>query len=141
MRGWFLATGAVTMAVLSACGPRAPACPDTAQGDRFLSAEEFAAALEAAPVPFSSPVEVELGRRKILADKVVSGPLCNDEWRGTVYVTCDARVAGWSDSKAPEFLKGCNLEVASGTVVYVAAHYNTAYYEGCSCHTGEIGGP
>lgn len=76
-----------------------------------------------------------------MADKVVSGPLCNDTWRGTVYVTCDAQVAAWSDAKAPEFLKGCDLEVEPGTVVYVEAHYNTAYYEGCSCHTGEIGGP
>lgn len=97
-------------------------------------------ALAATPAPAAPAKEVDLGRMKIVADKVVSGPLCNDSWRGTVYVTCDARVAEWTDSVAPEFLKGCDLNIDPGTVVYVAAHYNTAYYEGCSCHTGEIGG-
>ena len=141
MRGWTVMLAAFLLAATAACGPREPACPNSLDPARFLSDEEFALALEATPPPFASPVEVEIGRSKIMADKVVSGPLCNDTWSGTVYVTCDARVAEWSDEKAPEFLKGCNLEVEPGTVVYVAAHYNTAYYEGCSCHTGEIGGP
>jgi hypothetical protein len=141
VRGWFGLSGIVALATLAACGPRVPACPDGASGGHFISAEEFALALAATPAPYSTPAEVEIGGKKILADKVVSGPLCNDKWRGTVYVSCDARVAEWSDSAAPGFLKGCNLEVEPGTVVYVAAHSNTAYYEGCSCHTGEIGGP
>jgi hypothetical protein len=93
------------------------ACPNSLDPGRFLSDEEFALALEASPPPSASPLEVEIGRRKIMADKVVSGPLCNDTWRGTVYVTCDARVAAWSDAEAPTFLKGCNLDVESGTVV------------------------
>jgi hypothetical protein len=140
VRRTLLLPGVVMMLAAAACGPRAPACPTPSDGKRFLSAEEFATALAATPAPPSSAEEVDLGRMKIVADKVVSGPLCNDSWRGTVYVTCDARVAAWTDSKAPEFLKGCNLEIEPGTVVYVGAHYNTAYYEGCSCHTGEIGG-
>lgn len=141
MRGWTVMLAALLVATAAACGPRAPACPNSSDPGRFLSEEEFALAREATPPPFSSPVEVDFGRTKIMADKVVRGALCNDTWRGTVYVSCDARVAAWSDAKAPAFLKGCNLEVKPGTVVYVAAHYNTAYYEGCSCHTGEIGGP
>ena len=38
----------------------------------------------------------------------------------------------------PLFLKGCDLNIAPNTVVYVAAHNDDAYYKGCSCHTGEI---
>ena len=141
MRAWILTLGGVLLAMLAACGPQEPVCPNSSDPGRFLNYEEFAMALDATPAPSASPVEVEIGRNLILADKVVGGPLCNDHWSGTVYVTCDARVAAWSDSKAPVFLKGCNLDIDPGTVVYVAAHYNTPYYEGCSCHTGEIGGP
>jgi len=141
VRGLLLTLGGILLAVLSACGPREPACPNGSDAGRFLTEEELALAMDATPSSLTSPVEVEIGSRTHLVDKVVSGPLCNDIWRGTVYVTCDARVAAWSDQEGPEFLKGCDLEVAPGTVAYVAAHYNTAYYEGCSCHTGEIGGP
>jgi len=141
LRGRLLAIAVVILAALTGCGPRTPACPETAEVNHHLGQEEFAEALAATPVTLAAPVEVELGRRKIQADKVVSGPLCNDSWRGTVYVTCDARVAEWVNTDAPEFLKGCNLDIESGTVVYVAAHYDAPYYEGCSCHTGEIGGP
>jgi len=82
-----------------------------------------------------------MGGRKTLVDKVVSGPLCNDTWPARVYVTCNAKVAEWVEAEAPEFLKGCDLRIEPGTVVYVAAHYDTPYFEGCSCHTGEIGSP
>jgi hypothetical protein len=72
-------------------------------------------------------------------DKIVDYPLCNDDWSGTVYVSCDARVAEAElDADAnPLFFKGCNLNIAPNTVVYVAAHNDAAYYKGCSCHTGE----
>jgi hypothetical protein len=78
---------------------------------------------------------VEVNGKMILADKVVEGPLCNDLWRGEVYVGCDVQVAAWEEE--PLFLKGCELTIEPGTVVYVAAHNNEAYYKGCSCHTGE----
>jgi len=51
--------GIVMIAALAACGPREPACPEPADGKRFLSDEESPRALEAAPAPFTSPVEVE----------------------------------------------------------------------------------
>ena len=71
-------------------------------------------------------------------DKLVDYPLCNDDWSGTVYVSCDAQVAESElDAQAnPLFLKGCNLNIAPNTVVYVAAHNDEAFYKGCSCHTG-----
>jgi hypothetical protein len=69
-------------------------------------------------------------------DRVVSGPLCNDRWQGTVYVGCEVQVLEWSET--PLFLKDCDLTIEPGTVVYVADHNDAAYYNGCSCHTGEL---
>ena len=80
-----------------------------------------------------------VGKSEILVDKVVEGALCNDTWKGTVYVTCDVQVYPWVEQ--PTFLKDCQLEIDPQAVVYVAYHNNTAYYEGCSCHTGETPEP
>ena len=93
------------------------------------------------PAPASlGPIQVEIGGKLMEVDKVVDYPLCNDNWSGTVYVGCDARVAEAElDADAnPLFLKGCDLKIAPNTVVYVAAHNDAAYYKGCSCHTGEV---
>ena len=90
------------------------------------------------PKPPTEPTTVEIGGKTITVDKLIDYPLCNDVWSGTVYVSCDAQI-GEAETDAEEnplFLKGCNLEIASGTVVYVAAHNDAAYYKGCSCHTG-----
>jgi hypothetical protein len=89
----------------------------------------------ATPGPTPTPILVEIRGKKIAVDKVVEGPLCDDTWRGTVYVTCNVQVKAWE--KRPDFLKGCNLTIEPGTVVYVAAHNDAAYYNGCSCHFGE----
>lgn len=85
------------------------------------------------------PVEVEIQGKRMQVDKVVDYPLCNDDWKGIVYVSCEARVADAElDAESnPLFLKGCNLNIAPNTVVYVAAHNDAAYYKGCSCHSGE----
>lgn len=91
------------------------------------------------PTPASGPFHVQIGRKEIFVDKVVEGPLCNDTWSGTVYVTCDTQVYAWEE--VPIFLKDCSLNIEPGTIVYVAYHNDTAYYEGCSCHTGEITNP
>lgn len=86
------------------------------------------------PGPSPTPILTEIKGKKIAVDKVVEGPLCHDVWRGTVYVTCNVQVRAWE--KRPNFLEGCNLTIEPGTVVYVAAHNDAAYYNGCSCHTG-----
>ena len=96
-----------------------------------------------APPPISesvTPLQVEIQGKLMEVDKVVDYPLCNDDWSGTVYVSCETRVAEAElDADAnPLFLKGCNLNIAPNTVVYVAAHNDAAYYKGCSCHTGEV---
>ena len=90
------------------------------------------------PTP-SVPTQVDLNGRTVLVDKVVTGALCNDTWSGTIYVACDVQVYRWEED--PLFLKDCNLTIEPNTVVYVADHNNTAYYNGCSCHTGEIAEP
>jgi hypothetical protein len=89
--------------------------------------------------PSTSPVTVEIGGRNITVDRLVEGPLCNDTWRGTIYVGCDVIVgeSSMDNDQNPLFLKGCDLKIESNTVVYVAAHNDAAYYKGCSCHTGE----
>jgi len=93
------------------------------------------------PVPKSSeaPITVEINRKMVSVDKLVDYPLCNDYWSGTIYVSCDAQVAEaeLDADENPLFLKGCNLIIEANTVVFVAAHNDTAYYKGCSCHTGE----
>ena len=88
--------------------------------------------------PVSGPGEAIVQGRKMTVDKLVNYPLCNDKWSGTVYVGCDVQVADaeLDANSNPLFLKGCNLEIAPGAVVYVAAHNDAPYYKGCSCHTG-----
>ena len=120
----------------TACQPTARTCPEVSEAERFLRGDELKQAMEATPVPFSQPITVNVGGREFPVDKVVTGALCNDTWRGTVYVGCDVRVPEWDEE--PTFLEDCQLEVEPGTVVYVAAHNNSAYYQGCSCHTGVI---
>ena len=91
------------------------------------------------PVTLTSPQSVEIGGKIREIDKLVNYPLCNDNWSGIVYVDCDVQVASaeFDQEKNPLFFKGCNLNIEPNTIVYVAAHNDTAYYKGCSCHTGE----
>jgi hypothetical protein len=91
------------------------------------------------PDQFISPIEVEVGGKMMMVDKKVDYPICNDKWSGTVYVSCEASVAQakTDENDNPLFFKGCDLRIEPGTIVYVAAHNDAAYYKGCSCHNGE----
>jgi len=120
------------MLTLVGCAGSNTACPTSSPQKYLLVPPEVLPT----PTPQSAPLFVEINGKTIAVDKIVSGALCNDEWQGTVYVTCDVQVYPWEE--VPTFLKGCNLIIHPGTVVYVAAHNNTAYYQGCSCHTGEL---
>jgi hypothetical protein len=82
----------------------------------------------------SSPSLVEIGGRMMEVDRLVEGALCNDAWSGTVYVGCNVQVVEWTGEEYPTFLKNCNLSIEPDTIVYVAAHNDAAYYNGCSCH-------
>ncbi|NLE75671.1 MAG: hypothetical protein GX605_02815 [Chloroflexi bacterium] len=116
----------IALLFLAGCQPSAPACPPAAH----LNAPPTELAT---PTPAAGPVSVAIGRRSVLVDKVVSGPLCHDAWSGAIYVTCDVQVLPWEGR--PTFLDGCALHIEPGTAVYVAHHNNAAYYNGCSCHT------
>lgn len=117
--------------LLAACGPNPSTCPPQ---PRLDGAQEAAAWASEA-----TPAQVEISGRLVWVDRVVHGPLCNGDWQGTVYVACDVQVPAWAET--PTFLEACDLTIAPGSVVYVAYHNDTAYYNGCSCHTGEIGQP
>lgn len=125
--------------LLAACSRTNTVCPP--DKDTNLSTPQLADLIKAQP-PISTssgPLQVEIKGKLMEVDKVVNYPLCNDNWSGTVYVSCDAQVAEAElDADAnPLFLKGCDLKIAPNTVVYVAAHNDAAYYKGCSCHTGD----
>jgi hypothetical protein len=128
----------VTAFLISACQRQNNVCPPIEGTPKPRPALADLIAMPA-PEPQNGPVAVEIGDKIITVNKQVDYPLCNDEWSGIVYVSCDAQVAqAESDEEEnPLFLKGCNLKIEPGTIVYVAAHNNTAYYKGCSCHTGE----
>jgi hypothetical protein len=124
---------------MTGCGKQASVCPAGTGTPSFLTIPPGEL-----PTPTSgpapAPVVIEIGGRTVTVDRVVEGPLCNDTWNGTVYVACNVQVYPWA--KSPDFLQDCNLNIEPGTVVYVAHHNDTAYYNGCSsCHTGEVAEP
>lgn len=86
----------------------------------------------------AQPQVVEIGKKQMEVDEVISGTLCNDSWSGTVYVLCDLQIPAWKGEGEEEvealFFQDCDLEIAPNTVVYVEAHGDQAYYQGCSCH-------
>jgi len=133
----FIVTG-IALLCLSACQKQVSACPNPTGTREYLKV-----APEELPAPIfetnSAPITIKIGGKPILVNRIVEGPLCNDSWSGMVYITCNVQVYQWEEQ--PTFLKDCNLSIAPGSVVYVAYHNDTAYYNGCSCHTGEIAGP
>ncbi len=73
--------------------------------------------------------------QEVLVDEVITGPVCNARWAGTLYVTCDIQIPVW-DKEAEEalFFQECALKIEEGAVIYVEAHGNQPYYQGYSCH-------
>jgi hypothetical protein len=122
--------------LLSSCAEK-QVCPTPGDDKRYLSQEDLVSLNT--PVDEMSPTEVSINGKTILVDQLVTGPLCIGQWAGTVYVGCDVQVMEWEET--PLFLKDCDLSIEPGTVVYVAYHNDSAYYNGCSCHTGETAGP
>jgi hypothetical protein len=127
----------VALLFLAACQSKASGCQE-ATGTLNLSIPPEALPSSIPPTN-SFPLAMKVGGKAINVDQVIEGPLCNGSWSGTVYVSCNVQVYPWKDK--PTFLKNCKLKIAPGTVVYVAYHHDSAYYNGCSCHTGEITGP
>jgi len=121
--------------LLMGCTGTRAACPQNTESPRPTLDLETLKASSPTPGPVT-PVLVKIGGKEMQVDMLVSGPVCNDRWQGTVYVSCEAQVAPWEE--LPLFFEQCDLEIEPGTVVYVGAHNDTAYYQGCSCHTGEV---
>lgn len=124
--------------ITSTCQSRAPVCPPDSITYSTVTISQSASTSQENPAKSPTPMRVEIDGQEMLFDDVIHGALCGEEWQGTVYVACDLQLAVWEEE--PTFLEGCELEIAPGTVVYVAAHNNDPYYQGCSCHTGEGAG-
>jgi len=121
---------------LPACSRNKVVCPeDAGQSDTTLDWDQVMAAA-GTPAPETEPIPMKIGWKTVMIDRVVSGPVCNDRWEGTVYVGCDIQVRPWDE--APLFFEDCDLEIDESAVVYVAIHNNEPFYKGCSCHTGEL---
>ena len=118
--------------LLSSCAEKRT-CPTPGEDKQYLSQDDL---ISLGPPAEVLPTEVSIKGVTMLVDQVVTGPLCNDRWKGTIYVGCDVQVMGWEET--PLFLKECDLSIEPGTVVYVAYHNDEPYYNGCSCHTGEL---
>jgi hypothetical protein len=123
---------------LSACQARKNVCQPVTGTPQYLTTPPEALATPTSG-PSPTPFLMKINGQTVSIDRVIEGSLCNDTWSGTVYVGCNVQVYPWQED--PTFLKDCNLTIAPGTVVYVAYHNDTPYYNGCSCHTGEIAGP
>lgn len=92
--------------------------------------------LPASTDPKPEPSLVKIAGKETAVDRVITGPVCDDVWSGKIYVGCNLRLAQWKNGSKPDFFKNCDLKIEPDTVVYVAAHNDAAYYNGCSCHTG-----
>jgi hypothetical protein len=80
----------------------------------------------------SQSEKIDIQGKTIQVDEVITGLVCNDTWRGTVYVTCNIQIPAWE--KDAFFFQDCDLDIEEGTVVYVEAHRNKPYKKGCTCH-------
>ena len=122
----------IILLMLSACQPKTAVCPPMDPAG-YLSAPPGPQAPGLSSTAISTSKTVMIDDKPVIMDKVVEGPLCNDTWKGNVYVSCNIQVVKWE--KSPQFLNNCDLNIEPNTVVYVAHHNDTAYYNGCSCHT------
>ncbi|MDX9851812.1 MAG: hypothetical protein RBT01_14980 [Anaerolineaceae bacterium] len=83
-----------------------------------------------------NPQQIEVKKKMIDFDHVVTGQLCNNHLEGMVYIGCDIEIYAWEGKS--NFLDDCDFTVGKNTIIYVAAHNNTAYYKGCdSCHISD----
>ena len=120
--------------VATGCQPAAPACPP--ESVTYLQEDNLSQLAGAQAVQNGAGQLVEINGKEIWVDQVVQGMLCRGSWSGTVHVPCQVQLYAWEED--PLFLENCDLYIAPGTIVYVAAHNNEAYYQGCSCHTGDV---
>lgn len=119
--------------LLSACQTEAHACPP--ESITYISNPSSLQNLRSNDSTKPSADTIEINGQEMQVDQVIRGTLCNGSWKGTIYVPCEIQIYEWEED--PTFLKNCDLTIEPGTVVYVAAHNEEPYYQGCSCHFGE----
>jgi len=111
--------------ILAACGMKS-VCPDGAV--TYLTPPYPTAVSDLS----HHPQLIEINGQEVEVDRVISGPVCNDTWEGTIYLTCDVQVPAWEED--PFFWQDCNLNIDDNTIIYVEAHKDQEYNGGCSCH-------
>ena len=122
------------LGIMAACQPADPPCPP--ESITYLTDSNSSASVLSQHSIEASPELVKINGQEIMVDQVIKGKLCGGSWSGTVYVPCGIEIYQWEEN--PTFLKDCDLTIEPGTVVYVAAHNDEPYYQGCSCHTDEV---
>lgn len=116
--------------LLTGCASKNP-CPE----DSITYVDDIAAfPQDLSASQLLQPTEKTIKGKPVTVDRIIEGPICNDTWEGTVYVTCNVTLQSW-EIEPIFFSNGCNLNIEPGTVVYVAAHNDVAFYKGCAtCH-------
>jgi len=133
MRNVYILSALCIMLCLSACQPTKPACPEgsVTYQDRTNSFQTGTVDSRKAPAE-----TIDINGKSISFDEVIHGQLCNNHLSGTVYIGCDVVVYRWEET--PNFLDACDFLVTPGSIIYVASHNNTAYYQGCAaCHQSD----
>jgi hypothetical protein len=111
--------------LLSACGAK---CPP----ERISYANDLSLFPPTGAISEYNAATMEIKGKPVQVDRVITGPVCNEIWSGNLYVTCDIRIPVWE--RDPFFFQDCDFEVEDGTIVYVEAHNDKMYDNGCSCH-------
>ncbi len=79
----------ILLLLLTGCQEGKPACSVVTGTPQYLTVPPE---VLATPIPGPSPIQYVIDGKTMQVDKVVEGPLCNDTWSGTVYVTCNVQV-------------------------------------------------
>jgi hypothetical protein len=93
--------------LLGACQQATLVCPPATGTPEYLTGSSDQLPT---PTPPSGSQTMLVGRKEIRVDKLVEGPLCNDTWRGTVYVACDVQVYPWQED--PSFLRNASWRLS-----------------------------
>ena len=120
--------------LISACQPYAPTCPPGSV--TYLSLEDFTQDNPEQEVINPAQQLVEINGQYVWVNQLLEGILCDGSWSGTVYVPCQVQIYTWEEE--PLFFENCDLSITPGTVIDVATHNDKPYYQGCSCHTGDM---
>ena len=121
----------IFLTLLSACMDARSLCPPG-----MITYRERTDPFSKLTVTQPEPQQIEIKRKMVNFDQVVTGQLCNNHLEGMIYVGCNIEIYAWEGKS--NFLDECNFIVEPDAIIYVAAHNNSAYFKGCdSCHMSE----